>query len=272
MHKKSLIVLSIVLLLFTSCSTFSPFYKNREYTTFPCVFGKENELLLFVSLKDSNLKNLLKEKLNGLEDFVDRSDYLTLAFPQDGTIMGAFEGYFPIDSVRLATGKNTSQYGDFYMFSPDGGIIAFTNASIENAKERMFENRENILDENKAKVLSKHSFSILGCGDNLNTEQISDILGIDKTYMNFNKIDISFDFDNSSLKVDDNITFLLNGKINYKTENDAKKFSTAIKGRAVSVYRKNALPFSIKDFDAKLTESGSSLEFYSFPLFLTYSP
>lgn len=273
MYKKALrLILVVLLLLVLSCSTFSPFMRNRNYSTLPLVFDKDNTTVAIVSLKDEKICSFVLSYFREAEEFIKRSDFLTVAFFEDGTIMGAFEGYYPIDGVRLASGKNTIDYGVFNVYSPDGGIVAFTTGDVKVSKELMFENRaEKVMSADIEKYYS-YPLSIYGTPTEAFNIWFASLLGFDKTYMDFNKIDISFSFTESLSNISNEIGLFVNGSLDFNNGEDATKFARGIKASLVGQYRQKRLSFDVKSLENKLKQSNSRLEFQDFPYHFSYTP
>ena len=271
MYKKTRsLILSVLLLTLLSCSTLSPFMKGKNYSTLALVFDRKVSTVMILSFKDEKVKNIALSLAPEMGEFLNRSDFLTVAFLEDGTVLGAFEGYYPIDSVRLITGKNTTTWGEYSIYSPDGGIVAFTNADVDTSKQMLFENR--IEKETISDIIHYYDYpvSIYGKGNDVFQSYLSSFLSLDETYMDFNKIDISFSFDENTTS-SNKASVLLNGSIDFKSENDAKRFQSGMKTSLVATLRREAIPFDIKTLDEKLSLSSSTLVFRDFPYYFSYN-
>ena len=272
MYKKALRLILVVLLLSVlSCSTFSPFMRNRNYSTLPLVFDKGNTTVVIVSLRDEKMRSFVLSLFKDVDEFIKRSDYLTVAFLGDGTITGAFEGYYPIDGVRLASGKNTIDYSGFNVYSPDGGIVAFTTGDVKDSKELMFENRTEKAMSTDIEKYYAYPLSIYGPPTEAFNLWFASLLGFDKTYMDFNKIDISFSFAENLSNISNEIGLLVNGSLDFDKGEDATKFARGIKASLVGQYRQKRLSFDVKMLDKKLAQTNSHLDFFGFPYYFSYN-
>lgn len=273
MYKKTLrLILCVLLLTVLSCSTFSPFMKNRNYSTLPLVFDRENSTVVIVSLRDEKMRFFVLSLFKEVDEFIKRSDFLTVAFLEDGTIMGAFEGYYPIDGVRLVSGKNTMNYSGFNVYSPDGGIVAFTTSDVKASKELMFENRVEKTSSADIEKYYSYPLSIFGTPTEAFNIWFASFLGFDKTYMDFNKIDISFRLYENHPNISNEIGVLINGSLDFNKDADATKFLRGIKASLVGQYRQKRLSFDVKSLENALKQSNLRLEFQAFPYYFSYNP
>lgn len=244
------LVLTLLFLL-VSCATVSPFYnKEEEFSTVAEVFGNDGEVVILADMHKVT-PFVTKEEHKKIAKRMD-----TFAFAQDekGNFLGAFEGRFPHDTIRLITGETIYKILDLTVIQPDAGLMILSRGDINEAKKRIIDERKVVTTKEELKEHFSHAISIFG--KNLKGLNVPIVKG----FFNFTEVEVVVDV------VEDKL--LANGYVLFPSNKARDSFNKAFKTVYVASLRKRKKPVNAEEIDKCIIETDNKLTYKNLEVFI----